>query len=606
VVRSSQRILLAAVLCCAGIAFVIGAQWGLPSRAADRFLFGDRPPWTGREVLGLTGGWGGDTDIGADVDPNPLGRRDRPIVLNDTDARRAEIVQRYRIQSYQPDEHITFRALARMRPGQLALDPGLYQYGGLWIYPVGALLKAASIAGWVDLRSDVAFYLEHPEAFGRFYVVARLYSAAWGVVAAWAVFCLARRLAGCAWAAAAGAACFAAMPVVVNMAHEAKPHLPGLALMLLTVLAACRYVESGNRRWAWAAGALAGAAFGMVISSLVIFCVLPVMALLRPLSWRDRVRIAAVSALLGAATYALTNPFVPINLLRNRALLMSNLGTSTAMYEVNATGGALGNAVRLIAEGTSPVAAGLGAIALVAWGVIAVKRRKAEGGDATCGRLLPPGYVLCLVGVPAAFVLLQFVALGSGKPGEYGRFALLPDTVLLLAAVAGAARLPWPRAAGAGLCVLFLTTAAFGTVYLAKFVADARPATSRLAEAGRLRDLNAGGARHLLIVAEPAPYCLPPVNVFDWTIELAPRGVAPDAGVPDRADVLVRAVDRPGRETPAGFVRLPPLRSGLAGHVQAPISWADKPFEVLVRSAGGQSVARGRGRGDHPVPEAHR
>ena len=40
---------------------------------------------------------------------------------------------------------------------------------------------------------------------------------------------------------------------------EAKPHLPGAVLMLLSVIAAAKYAESGRSRWWVAAGALCGA-----------------------------------------------------------------------------------------------------------------------------------------------------------------------------------------------------------------------------------------------------------------------------------------------------------------------------------------------------------
>ena len=51
------------------------------------------------------------------------------------------------------------------------------------------------------------------------------------------------------------------MPVVVNMAHEAKPHLPGAALMLCAIFCATNYVRTGHRRHWVGAGALCGAAF---------------------------------------------------------------------------------------------------------------------------------------------------------------------------------------------------------------------------------------------------------------------------------------------------------------------------------------------------------
>ena len=168
-------------LVLAGAWFVVAINWGLPSRRADAFLFGDATKaWTGKEIVDLAGAWTDDPNRGADVDLNPVTSRTQPVVLNATDAQRAEIVRRYRLFSYQPDEMITFRALSQMRPGERKLDPKLYQYGGLWVYPVGALLKAASVLRLVRVQSDLAYYLDHPEEFAKFYVVARLYAAMWG------------------------------------------------------------------------------------------------------------------------------------------------------------------------------------------------------------------------------------------------------------------------------------------------------------------------------------------------------------------------------------------------------------------------------------------
>src|SRR5687767_608078 len=132
-----QRLTLAGCLLFGGVVFLTGITWGLPSRAADPYLFGDHTPWTGQQILELAGGWGDDsgTRLGADVDLNPVAGRERVVVLNGTDAQRAEIVRRYRLFSYQPDEMLTLRALSRMKPGRGDLDPRLYQYGGLWIYP---------------------------------------------------------------------------------------------------------------------------------------------------------------------------------------------------------------------------------------------------------------------------------------------------------------------------------------------------------------------------------------------------------------------------------------------------------------------------------------
>ncbi|MEA2734002.1 MAG: hypothetical protein QOE14_453, partial [Humisphaera sp.] len=242
-------------LLAALVLFLPGINWGLPSRAVDPFLFGDEPVWTGEKIRSLV-----PTDSaarGADVDANPIARGAEPVPLNADDRQRAEIILRYRLYSYQPDEMITFRSLAHIKENRG--DPRLYQYGGLWIYPVGALLKIADVVGLVEVRGDQAFYLNQPEQFGRFYVVARAYTMFWGLIATAAVFWIVRRLTGSLIIAAAGAICFAAMPVVVNIAHEAKPHLPGLALTLLAVIAAAKYVDGGRTKWSILAGMFCGA-----------------------------------------------------------------------------------------------------------------------------------------------------------------------------------------------------------------------------------------------------------------------------------------------------------------------------------------------------------
>ena len=314
---------LALVIVVSAVIFLTGIDWGLPSRTADPFLFGDQPAWSGGKIIALAPPQA--VDAAADVDANPI-RRDIPIVLNETDAQRAEIVRRYRLMSYQPDEFITLKSLSRIR--ETRGDPRLYQYGGLWIYPVGVLLKLASMVGAVDLRSDQAFYLDHPEAFGRFYVVARAYSAMWGVIGAVAVFWIVSRLtSGILLPTAAGAG-FALMPVVVNMAHEAKPHLPGAVLVLLTIAAAAKYIELGKRRCAIIAGALAGAALGMILTGVVAFSVLAAMGVSRREKRISNLALAIVAAIV---VYAITNPFVVFNAIARPQLLRSNLGNTAEM-----------------------------------------------------------------------------------------------------------------------------------------------------------------------------------------------------------------------------------------------------------------------------------
>jgi len=86
--------------------------------------------------------------------------------------------------------------------------------------------------------------------------------------------------------------------------------------------------------------------------------VIPLMVLLRSMRWGERVRLAAVAGAVGAAVYCLTNPYVPINLVRNPALVRANLGAlgrAKAIVGQTSDIGALPNARRLIVEGGSMV-----------------------------------------------------------------------------------------------------------------------------------------------------------------------------------------------------------------------------------------------------------
>jgi hypothetical protein len=555
--RRTPHLALAVVMLFAAVVFLVGINWGLPSRKVDPFLFGDEPVWSGEKIAQLAGSRDSTVGRGADVDVNPLSARDRPVLLNATDQQRAEIIRRYRLFTYQPDEMITMMALASMRPGQGDFDPKLYQYGGLWIYPVGGLIKVL-----LHPRADQTYYLDHPEEFGRFYIVARLYVVAWALVGVWAVFWIARRLSGGdILVAAAAAVVFALMPVVVNMAHEAKPHLPGAVLILLGVIAATKYFDTGATRWALLTGALCGAATGMVLSaSLSIVIPLAMTLLRRATSWNRRVAVTLASVACVFAVYFLTNPYVAIHLLgSHREVLTSNLSNSTAMYQAPASLGGAMNALRLVAVGATPPLAVVGA-------VVALSRARRAGATA---------WLLAIVSLT---ILVQFIALATNKPAEYARFALLPDIALGIAAVVAignSSRGQSLRVRVIPLAMVCLITGLWGVSYDWHFASDSIHRSTRRVVAERLRKAQLAGCQTLAIDAEPAPYSLPPVDLFKWKVVLTP---APDHQPPPDYHVHLRTTDdstppRSHEDTGARLWIRPRL-------LPTPISWAAKSYDV--------------------------
>jgi hypothetical protein len=472
---------------------------------------------------------------------------------------RARILRRYRLYSYQPDEMITFRALAMMHPGALDFDPKLYQYGGLWIYPIGAMLKAASLVGLVTVNGDRAYYLDSPGEFGKFYIVARGYSAAWGIVGMLAVFAIVRRATGGLILPAAAGICFLCLPVVVDLGHEAKPHLAGTAILLLAVLSAMKYVETGRWKWiVWTAIAC-GAAAGMVLSGVVGLLILPFMSFCRRDDAKRFAGICFAGLVIPAAVYFLTNPYVAIHLAGNRAVLESNFGNTSAMYVRGPLGESFCNAARLVAMGTSWPIAIVGVVAAMA--MLCCKRMR--------------GSVGWLVGPVAVVVLVQFVLYAWGKPGEYARFALFADVGLMLAAFLAAGRFV-SGATGRGMIAVLLVGCActYSFAYERGFLRDSLGDDSRVRAGEEINGrLDLGKLPNLYVLNEPAPYCVPPVDLFGWRIVLLPRGEREmSAG---NAGILVRVIDREDVFDPLG----------------TPISWADKRFEV-----GGFEVVAAKGK----------
>jgi len=563
--KSRQRLLAGGLVMVGAVIFGVGINWGLPSHAIDPYLFGtgtesatkavDAYRLSGVGISRLAGDWDQNSNLPADVAAHPINDRSNPVTLLENrrgragggenskdDVNRARILRRYRLYSAQPDEMISFRALAMMHPGKFEFDPKLYQYGGLWIYPLGAIVKVASLLGFVTVSNDPTFYLDSPETFGRFYILGRAYSAAWGLVGVLAVFAIVRRAGGRLFIAFLAGLGFICMPVVLDLAHEAKPHLAGTALMLLAILAASKYVETGRWKWiVWTAIAC-GACAGMVLSGVLSVIILAVMLVQREMRIANLAKFAAGIA-IAAAVYFAANPYVAIHLVGDPSVLKANLANSQAMYSFSPN---IASALKLVLVGASLSITVFGMIGIAFW---LFTRTEKENG------------LRWLLFISAALVLVQFTAYAGNKPGEYARFALLPDTVLLLAAFIAITHFVRKISlqALAGIIVVALTIA-HSAAYEAGFIKDNSRMLAAADIEGRLA--KAGDSPVLYITAEPAPYCLPPVNLFRWRIVLLPA----DGRLPAGSE--------------AGIVVKPDTRVHLSDPTATPISWANMQFDV--------------------------
>ena len=443
----------------------------------------------------------------------------------------------------------------------------------------------------------MAFYLDHPAAFGRFYVVARLYSALWGAVGAGVVFTLVRRLSRSELAGVCGALAFALLPAVVTAAHEAKPHLAGATLALWAVLKADDFVRTGRRRDAVWAGVLCGAAASMVVSMVVGFALLPAMGWLRgrhgdgpaaAAAASGALRNVVVSLLCGASVYALTNPFVIYHALFDRGVFASNLGNSTAMYGGGNLFTGVVHGLRLLGLAMGDATATLAATVLAFWAATfrfvarnpPVRRRAGRHG---WGRIADLAILLLTVaGANAAF----YFPLAAGKPAEYARFGLPVAAVAAVFAVAffgrplaiffharPTARRRWRRLMSTGALAPALLASLGGLPYVYNFVADHDWESTRTRAAVTLESLR-GDGRRLVMKAEPAPYDAAPFDLWRWRAELVPALEMQDADWGgQRPPVFISTADLWGER---GRWIAGPLSA--VPQFVTPISWANKPM----------------------------
>jgi hypothetical protein len=184
-------------------------------------------------------------------------------------------------------------------------------------------------------------------------------------------------------------------------------------------------------------------------------------------------------------------------------------------------------------------------------------------------------WIAWLLLVPAGVFALQFLLLASGKPAEYARFAILPAVALLLISAWAAAVISQGNPVFRQILPALLVVAAlpYGLSYLRAFVRDARPQTSRTMASDELPPTG-----RILLEHEPAPYNMPPVNVFRRDLVLVPKDAKPQAG---SGDLLVYPVDVPVPNTPDGPRRLPFKEApGSLDQFTTPITWANKTFAV--------------------------
>ena len=219
------------------------------------------------------------------------------------------------------------------------------------------------------------------------------------------------------------------------------------------------------------------------------------------MTWRQRLGNRRGGGDRDSTPFVLTNPYLPVDYLMHREIVQSNVGNYGNFYKPEISIDGFETAVRLIGTGMSmplAIVAGLSVIFSV--------RRAVWGGCWRLRRFLWRCNIFAWLGISLH---------------EYTRFAaLMLDVALALTVAAAVVRV---RLMGLQVAIVLLMIYCTGAVS-ARYVANFLAAGSRLMGAATLAQLQRPG-RVLAVWAEPAPYCMPTVDLFAWKIVSVATGV---------------------------------------------------------------------------------
>ena len=85
----------------------------------------------------------------------------------------ANFIRPFLLRTNHTDEQMTITALSGMKPRKLELNPKIFQYGGVYIYGMGAYFFTAGYLKILDISGDIKTYFRDPAKMGRIFTAGR-------------------------------------------------------------------------------------------------------------------------------------------------------------------------------------------------------------------------------------------------------------------------------------------------------------------------------------------------------------------------------------------------------------------------------------------------
>jgi len=213
------------------------------------------------------------------------------------------------VQSYHPDEQNITYSLRNMNPRDFDFNPRFFGNPTFFTYQVGGLALASSALGVLPREMSKDYWLSHPEAVRRFYVLGRALSFVYACLAVLLIYILTKRITSSNRAAFIAAAVFVSLPVTAVHSHYMTVNASAVFWSLLAILYCVKICD----RPSWPNYVLAALFAGLAVSTKMNNLFLPIAILVAHLSaegqtppWRRlfQSRIWAAAAVFSAAFFA--------------------------------------------------------------------------------------------------------------------------------------------------------------------------------------------------------------------------------------------------------------------------------------------------------------
>ncbi|MCX8082102.1 MAG: glycosyltransferase family 39 protein [bacterium] len=216
----------------------------------------------------------------------------------------------YLTRSSGADEQAVLSALSKMKPSHLDFNPHFYEYGGVYLYPMGVLFYLLSKLKIITITSDMSFYFFNPYEIGKLYIWGRFCGAIGALISIMVFFLICKELFKNKFLVYILTLFYGASAGFVMWSHYLKPFSYGMLWFLLTIYALIKFYKSEKEKWIFIASVFSGLSFGTLLSYGYIYWAVILFVLFARKSIVWKTKNIFLSYIIFLAVFFLTNPYV--------------------------------------------------------------------------------------------------------------------------------------------------------------------------------------------------------------------------------------------------------------------------------------------------------